>query len=387
MPLGSSGSPMREGRVLLAPAASVCRRGRVAGCGAARCRDAALASRRASPARRGHRAGGAGACAVGAAGDVRRRLPGGSGIDARPRARSAISAVMTARTTTPMATHGQPDHPSAPPTSDDATPSRSRSCRAAAPSRVARHRRFAIYEQASSRPQAARRARRPRPRRLSRAAALPRLARRWPPRSSRELDEPVRPRAGVASASTRPAPAGRLCSALCSPSRPAGSAAWLLERAARGARRGARRARSSLRRATCASRCRRARSRARCPGPSRCPAPGSRFALRVGPRAVAAWLSRPPIALLAAPGGDAQPRHPVVVWAQRSAPRQPPWRWYHPLWKFVGFALVPAAVLFNAHQHIAYGGTLGQYYLEGLACRICARSRVYWLMVAVYLVL
>ena len=58
----------------------------------------------------------------------------------------------------------------------------------------------------------------------------------------------------------------------------------------------------------------------------------------------------------------------------------------HPLFKFPGFALLPTVVLFNAHQHIAYGGSLGQYYLEGLAPYLQTFA-VYWATVCVYLVL
>ena len=58
----------------------------------------------------------------------------------------------------------------------------------------------------------------------------------------------------------------------------------------------------------------------------------------------------------------------------------------HPLFKFPGFALLPAGVLFNAHQHIAYGGSLGQCQLEGLAPYLQTFA-VYWATVCVYLVL
>ena len=78
-------------------------------------------------------------------------------------------------------------------------------------------------------------------------------------------------------------------------------------------------------------------------------------------------------------------REPVVVYAHakqqhaRGLSR-------HPLFKFPGFALLPTAVLFNAHQHIAYGGTLGQYYQLGLRAYV-ATLAVYWTTVAIYLVL
>ena len=77
--------------------------------------------------------------------------------------------------------------------------------------------------------------------------------------------------------------------------------------------------------------------------------------------------------------------HPTFVYAaaKRMAGE---WRWYHYAAKFVLFALLPAAVLFNAHQHIAYGGSLGQYYLEGLAPYLETLA-IYWSTMSIYLVL
>ena len=54
-------------------------------------------------------------------------------------------------------------------------------------------------------------------------------------------------------------------------------------------------------------------------------------------------------------------RHPSVVWAATRRKR----RWWHALLKFPLFGTGPACILFYTHQHIAYGGTFGQYYLEG----------------------
>jgi apolipoprotein N-acyltransferase len=77
--------------------------------------------------------------------------------------------------------------------------------------------------------------------------------------------------------------------------------------------------------------------------------------------------------------------HPSVVYAHAAA-SEPPWRWYHYAWKFAGFALVPTAVFFNAHQHIAYGGSLGEYYLLGLGAYLRTFA-LYWATVAIHLVL
>lgn len=54
-------------------------------------------------------------------------------------------------------------------------------------------------------------------------------------------------------------------------------------------------------------------------------------------------------------------RHPAIVDAQ-SRPRR---RWWAPFGKFVLVGMLPAAILLYTHQHIAYGGTFGQWYLEG----------------------
>jgi apolipoprotein N-acyltransferase len=50
-----------------------------------------------------------------------------------------------------------------------------------------------------------------------------------------------------------------------------------------------------------------------------------------------------------------------------SRAQQPRWRWYHYATKFAVFALLPAALLFQVHQHIAYGSLWGEYYLRGLS--------------------
>ena len=49
-------------------------------------------------------------------------------------------------------------------------------------------------------------------------------------------------------------------------------------------------------------------------------------------------------------------------------------------------ALGPAAVLFYTHQHIAFGGLLGEYYLMGLGPYL-RTAAVHWATVTVYLLL
>jgi hypothetical protein len=77
-------------------------------------------------------------------------------------------------------------------------------------------------------------------------------------------------------------------------------------------------------------------------------------------------------------------RHPFVAYAL-ARQRHPRGLLSHPLFKFPVFALLPGGVLFNAHQHIAYGGSLGQYYLEGLGPWMRTFGE-YWATVCVYLV-
>ena len=78
-------------------------------------------------------------------------------------------------------------------------------------------------------------------------------------------------------------------------------------------------------------------------------------------------------------------RHPFIAYAAAKA-RRPRGLLSHPIFKFPGFSLLPTAVLFNAHQHIAYGGSLGQYHLEGLAAWLLTFGE-YWAYVCIYLVL
>jgi len=121
------------------------------------------------------------------------------------------------------------------------------------------------------------------------------------------------------------------------------------------------------------------------------PAPGLSLELRSGRRLAYALETADPTPLLEALDAlapeAARPalRHPSVAYAHAAA-IAPPWRWYHYLWKFVVFALAPTAVLFNAHQHIAYGGTLGEYYLLGAAAYVRTFA-VYWGTLTIYLIL
>jgi len=121
------------------------------------------------------------------------------------------------------------------------------------------------------------------------------------------------------------------------------------------------------------------------------PGPGLGLRLRSG-RGVAYGLeTRDPLALVdaltdgGADVGAAAREHPLVVYAHAKA-RTRERRWWHRVGKFVLFPLVPTAVWFNAHQHIAYGGLLGQYYLEGLRPYLTTLV-VSWGLAACYLLL
>jgi len=126
----------------------------------------------------------------------------------------------------------------------------------------------------------------------------------------------------------------------------------------------------------------------------RVPLPGPGFALvtasgRRLPYAVQALDPGPALAALADVAGVETARtalrHPTVVYAGAKAAAGA-WRWRDLAAKFPLFALAPAAVLFRAHQHIAYGGTLGEYYLLGLS-QFLQTAAIYWVTTTIYCVL
>jgi hypothetical protein len=112
--------------------------------------------------------------------------------------------------------------------------------------------------------------------------------------------------------------------------------------------------------------------------------------LRSGRRLAPALVTDDPLSILDAlaargvPAGDAR-RHPWVVWA--AARRLSARRWWdHPLVKFAGFAALPAAILFRAHQYIAYGGFWGEWLLLGPAAWLGTLA-AYWATTALYALL
>jgi hypothetical protein len=126
--------------------------------------------------------------------------------------------------------------------------------------------------------------------------------------------------------------------------------------------------------------------------PWRLPLPTCGFAVRLSsgerlPYRICATAPDALLDLLGEAGADvsAARAHPTVVWARERA-RRARSGVRRLLLKFVAFAALPTAILFNAHQYIAYGGTFGQYYLHGPGAYLQTLA-LYWSMTAIYLVL
>jgi len=119
------------------------------------------------------------------------------------------------------------------------------------------------------------------------------------------------------------------------------------------------------------------------------PSPGLSLRLRAGGRlgvGLAATDLAPLLARLAA-AGIALPAPGTAPLAWASARAACPRRWWdRPLAKLGLASLLPAAIAFNAHQHIAFGAFLGEYYLMGLGAWLASAGR-YWLTSLLYLVL
>ncbi len=117
------------------------------------------------------------------------------------------------------------------------------------------------------------------------------------------------------------------------------------------------------------------------------PGPGLSLALRSG-RSVGLELADPAALLAALDGAGAKgareaAARPLVVYAAARPvrPRRPLLRL---LARYPVFALAPGAVLFNLHQHIAYGGTFGEWYTLGAASYL-QTAAVYWATTTAYL--
>jgi hypothetical protein len=115
------------------------------------------------------------------------------------------------------------------------------------------------------------------------------------------------------------------------------------------------------------------------------PGPGLTLVLHSGRRLPWGLESWALADLLRALGFPDAARHPAVVYAEARRGAGPT-RWYHLVAKYVLFGFLPAAVLFNAHQHIAHGALLGEYYLLGAVAWLRTLA-VYWVTVSAYLLL
>jgi apolipoprotein N-acyltransferase len=121
------------------------------------------------------------------------------------------------------------------------------------------------------------------------------------------------------------------------------------------------------------------------------PSPGFGLGLTSGRRLPQGIAMSDPMPVLRALMGQgvtaagAAVAHPIVVYAHARAAHGH-WRWTHLLARFPLFALGPTALLFNVHQHITYGGLLGQYYMLGLRPYV-ETFALYWATVTIYLVL
>ncbi len=122
------------------------------------------------------------------------------------------------------------------------------------------------------------------------------------------------------------------------------------------------------------------------------PGPGLWIGMRSGRLATYGIQIDDPGALIAsvptrsgAPIGSPSEEPPLVAWARARAHSGRP-SWLHRIGKFGLFALPVALILFNAHQHIAYGGFWGQYYQEGIEPYL-RTALVYLATVVIYLVL
>ncbi len=113
------------------------------------------------------------------------------------------------------------------------------------------------------------------------------------------------------------------------------------------------------------------------------PWPEPVVALRRAGRRLPFVVGRRDPAVLLAALGPAAAAHPVAVYAAARGPAPGPWYW---LARYVVFPLLPAAVLFRAHQFIAYGGLLGQYYQLGLEAYLRSAA-LHWSTTAAYLLL
>jgi apolipoprotein N-acyltransferase len=119
------------------------------------------------------------------------------------------------------------------------------------------------------------------------------------------------------------------------------------------------------------------------------PSPGLSLRLASGARLGVGLAAKDPSALypLVAQAGGIAPAPGDAAAAFARARAACPRRWWDRALVKIGLAsLLPGAVGFSAHQHIAFGGLLGEYYLMGLASWLASAAR-YWAAAALYLAL
>jgi apolipoprotein N-acyltransferase len=116
------------------------------------------------------------------------------------------------------------------------------------------------------------------------------------------------------------------------------------------------------------------------------PSAGLALRLRSGARLVGLAAAAPgPLLEVLAQAGVAAPASATLAWAGARAAWRRRW-WGHPLLAIGVASLLPGAVGFYAHQHIAFGGLLGEYYLMGLGAWLATAAR-YWGTSLLYLTL
>jgi len=127
--------------------------------------------------------------------------------------------------------------------------------------------------------------------------------------------------------------------------------------------------------------------------PWRAPLPRAGIRVRLASGALLRWSLAAPdptplVEALAAAGVEAaRPAlaHPALVYARAraAAPRR---AWQRPAVAVALFALVPGGIGFYAHQHIAFGGVLGEWHLMGAAAWL-RTAAFYWTHAALLLLL
>jgi hypothetical protein len=119
------------------------------------------------------------------------------------------------------------------------------------------------------------------------------------------------------------------------------------------------------------------------------PQPGLTLQLASGARFPDRLALRDPVPLLEdlARAGVRSAQSALGTSAVRYANARAAWtrRFFDSAWcKVVLYSLLPAAIGFNAHQHIAFGAFLGEYYLMGLGAWLRTAAE-YWLTALLYL--